>query len=303
MGLANSIGELHLEIKYQSISSLCDNADCGLLVSYNGLKGLYNNGLIIPCDYDDISYKGPGYWIYKNGKYGVANEYGTETISTQYDYISSIEGGYMVQNNGKYGFVDLNGGGIVSMNYDKIENLSEKLFLVKNSGSFGIISKSGDVIIPCLFDKINSKYDGFIAYKNGKCGFITEAGQNLIEADYDEIEKTGKNIFIVKNDGKYGVINSSGNQTIPCQYQKISISALDGYAKVQSYWGLYGWINYYTGETIIEPQYLTVQGDFDGLFPRVTVSKDGETFKIQKDGRRSDGIVKDGLRDLIGSFK
>ncbi len=174
VGLADSNGQILLDIKYQSI----DFSDGDYYLYDNGLIGLYNssNNLLIDPMYNSISKTTGGYYIKQYGLYGFLNSSGKILIQPEYDNISSsVNGCFIVEKNGYKGVI--NGNGVLTIPVDYLRasfsGIENYVKVQNQNGKYGWLnSQTGEVIIEPIFDIVKddfeSSYSIITVTKNGK---------------------------------------------------------------------------------------------------------------------------------------
>ena len=191
----------------------------------NGKYGIFDNKanvLVAPYEYDSISHrKGINnqnlyinfFYLYKNGKIGVADSTGKMTIKCS---LISAEGSYnglLVLNNGeKKGLMDVFGHQIIPCEYQYV--------LWKDAPKYRTFENPGSYIgniIPVA------------ANKNSYWELYNRNGIKISNKHYREAIQTGNPKLIkvreVRNDNKllYGIVNENGQVIVPCKYYSISV--------------------------------------------------------------------------------
>ena len=117
----------------------------------------YNEKSYISNWYDKIGFPHNGYRIIKtNGKFGILDSNGRETIPCKYSWIDEIINNNLitVKENGKYGIVDVHGKTIIPpvCEHDYDICFSDGLASIVRDGKYGYIDLSGEIVIPCKYD-------------------------------------------------------------------------------------------------------------------------------------------------------
>ena len=230
-----------LEQKY---SLVCyHDRDGGWISVYNNRKeGACNlkGEEVIPCEYDNVVFRGYYYEVKNNGKVAIRDLNGRELLGFFYDdvrwYQIKDEGYCEVKLNGKIGIVDKNGKELVPTLYDEIRWYQIKDYgccEVKLDGKWGVVDKNGREFIRPYYDDISLlhlKKDGYIDIKsNGKHGIVDKNDKELVPILYDEIcwyQIKDYGCCEVKLDGKWGVVDKNGRELIPPHYEKVQFFQL-----------------------------------------------------------------------------
>jgi hypothetical protein len=198
-------------------------------IQKNGKWGLINRlgQETVPCIYDkkiDFSKSQKGLAI-KSGKYGVIDYQNKEILPFEFDEIKeSSSGGFMIAQKGnQMGIIDQNGKTVLDFKYDKIQGTwGYSELLVTQQGKQGILDKQGKVIIPTEYDSLKKDYRDFIhVKKDNKWGFYAHNCM-LAPCEYDFIGYFDYyNRAIAKKNGKYGVIDSLNKVVLDFKYDAI----------------------------------------------------------------------------------
>ena len=122
-----------------------------------------------------------------------------------------------IKKNGKYGLINFNGSETLECKYDDIYSLKgtrNSLVLVKD-GKLGIANNLGDIVVPVEYTSItsleNDKTEGYIVTNSdNKQGLIGANKKVILEATYDEVKKVyGNELYVVKDNGKLKIINKN----------------------------------------------------------------------------------------------
>ncbi|MFT5165860.1 MAG: hypothetical protein ACI8P3_001090 [Saprospiraceae bacterium] len=170
-----------------------NSGDAHIEVKQNGLWGALDrrslDSLVIPCQYDSISYASSKmYKTYnkKNGKIGLVNykrevlapmEY--EDIYTQY----SLRKKYWLKENGKYRLFD---GEKLDLFDRIILYFKQNFYIVENEGKQGLYSESANqMIIPCEYDSVYRFNDGRSDMQWFRNGIALKKDNDLFFADLE----------------------------------------------------------------------------------------------------------------------
>jgi hypothetical protein len=208
--------------------------------------------VVIPFKYDEVV------WIYyklalvkNDGKYGVVNFQGEQTIECLYDEIrcfdpagsvSYYNGNLVVKKNNLYGLVNPYGALVAPAIYEKIIPLFVSpmgKYQVTYHNKLGVLEGMyGKIIIPCEYDDLkfynsdgadtynrnwHSEYSTFIiAFKEGSCGLIDSVGKVRLPIIYSEISFQ-ENVYFVVISGQQGIVDKNMKVVVPPKYNYISI--------------------------------------------------------------------------------
>ncbi len=198
-----------------------NNVEAHIEVKQNGLWGALNQktleSLVIPCQYDSISYAASKmYKTYnnKNGKVGLINYNGEVLAPMEYEDIYTqylLRKKYWVKENGKYRLFD---GERLDLFDEIIFYFNSNLYIVQNEGKQGLYNESANqMIIPCEYDSIycfnygRSDMQWFrngIALKKGNDLFFTDLeGKMLSDYAFRSIVKVPTDCEIIAKDHNY----------------------------------------------------------------------------------------------------
>lgn len=228
------------------------------------------------------------------------------------NYFSQPEGLAAVKKEGKVGFIDVTGKVIIPFKYEDFSktdvlhfSFSEGLCAVIENSKFGFIDTHGNYVIPLQFD-INPpasirEYTFYHPYfkqgyanvmKNGKCGLIDKTGKFIFEPKFSALSPLSTDELALAQidfDEKWGFVDKAGNWVIePIFVYKYGVKGHisnfnSGLACVSLDGNKYGYIDR-TGNFVIPPQFDSGTEFSDGK--TATVTRDGETFKIDIKGTR-----------------
>lgn len=201
-----------------------------------GKYGIYNNEnntLVTPCEYDSISHrKGTNdqedwnfFFIFKNGKLGVADSTGRITISCELDKARGFYNGIdILFKEEKQGLMNAFGQQIIPCEYQYVLWENEP----KNSSLEHPGTYVGN-ILPVKADK-NSGWE-----------LYNRSGRKIRGQHYKAAIQTGDPKLIKvresRNDYRvlYGIVDENGQVTIPCNYYSISVFGNDRAWAKQNY--------------------------------------------------------------------
>lgn len=196
--------------------------------------------------FDDLINE-PFWWVWKNERIGIMNQYGKMLIEPTLEKIQPLynDDYYLVNGDGKFGIVDLHFRPVVPIEYDSIsmahtysENSNWELdhYLFSENGKYGIMNDSFQVIIASKFDSLGSvciRYDGseshrcypfMIMKQQGKLGLVAMDGSIVIPPKYKSIVPFSFNPYIdvdpmylmVENDaGQKTILNENFDEVVP----------------------------------------------------------------------------------------
>lgn len=259
--------------------------------------------VVLPAEYDYISFSEGLFEIEKDRKTGYADAEGRIIIPCKYGYreISNYygEGPILVQENGKLRLVDEKTGKTVATcnttaTYSSFSGFSSGMaVLQEKDGKDGLLDNTGKLVVPCIYEEIK-KFDMHVfkgeltaAKKNGKWGFIDKTGKVIIPFEYDEIatvsidsnqcdEKMG-----VSKNGKWGMINMNGQLEIPCKFDFFDGWFAYGLACAQI-GSKYVYINL-QGKIVLAGDYDMARSFKDGV---AKVEKGNSTYMINTKGEK-----------------
>lgn len=176
-----------------------------IMTRTNGPKGLADvrsGKIILPMDYDHISFKSNKFWLLeKDRKNGVLDKNFKTIMPIAYTQLD-IEGDYIIADKDGSGddIYDANGKNITQGKYDDIKGtFTDGLLLVGKRHT----SKEG---------YINTKY----YYIDTQC----QVKIDLAAKGYEDQQPFSSGLAVVKNEaGYHGYIDTKGTLVIPCQYQ------------------------------------------------------------------------------------
>ncbi|MBQ2937416.1 MAG: WG repeat-containing protein [Clostridia bacterium] len=211
--------------------------------------------------------------VYKDDKWGVIDETGSNTIDPSYKEMIVIP-------NNKVG--------VFICTYDTNYETGEyktKVLNEKNQEIFTDYSKVEAIQNKDVNDNLLYEQNVLKVQKDGKYGLINLTGKQVVSIEYDEITAISgiENSFKVKKDGKYGIVDSEGKIVIQPQYADIDVLGKDNKSGfiVKNDTGKYG-IADYSNNPILEAKYDSVEKVYGNDLYLVTVS--GKQKLVKKDG-------------------
>ena len=200
--------------------------------------------------YDNIYPLNHGVYVtYKDGLYGMADEYGKDIFAPKYAFMTSTTNGmWAVSEDGKTNFhyIDKNGNVAIDCHYDFALTFLSGYSPVKLEGKWGIIDATGKLVVPCQYeDMIIPNVENMDIFwvsegenSDGKAVFIpysSSKAQKAFEGQYFNVSNFGwfaEGVAIVGNsEGKCGCVDSDGNVVISID--------LDDYDQVKQAYKMY----------------------------------------------------------------
>ena len=243
-GYIDSTGKEILECKYNTIRRLTEiknDKDAYLMTVENGRYGLYKNmQKVIANEYNSIEYDNTNQVlaIEKVAKYGMYDLYGNMILPIQYDDITFAGTIITAHKDGKLLTFDTNGNIKKDCNYTNINPTKSPNYYVSIdlNGNYGVLDSNGNVLVNNEYNYIEYAFDKyFICTKNGKMGIIDYTGNSVIANNYDVIQNiTGTNIVqaIYANSNTSEIYNKNMNKVSETKNAHIYIES--NYVKILS---------------------------------------------------------------------
>lgn len=276
-GLVNSDGEVVLKFSYDAISNY-DNENL-FKITYNHRCGLANSDGEIICDviYNEIRYETEGeIYLSTDDKVGLCDVYGNIIIPAEYDditYCGNLVA--MVKTNKKWRVLDCKTGHLSYEYYDEVYEITTgiqsdndmiKGYYVNRNSKWGCVDSFGNIVIDLKYDaldKFDLKGRARIIYDN-KFGIIDCGGRMIIPPAYDYIYPFGTlDVTVAQMGNKYGVLSSDFEVVVPFDYEYI-YPYNDNPATVVYKDGLFGVISS-DGVPLAEPYYTYLEEFKNGL--------------------------------------
>ena len=269
-------GQTLIENKYESIEF--DGTNNILMLQQNAKQGVYDleGNMILPIQYENITFAGKYINAYKDGKLLVFDVTGTLQSEDSYKSLITVANGkYSITMNrdNKYGVIDSNKTNILENKYSYIEYAFDNYFIVSLDEKTGIVDGNNNIIIPIEKDivqnirgnntiqVINSSDNTFELYNKKmekvstqtdariyiKDNYIEIASANNIEYfDFDGNKQEAKNIFTEnkifaqQKDGKWGYVDKNGNTVVEFKYEMATDINKYGFGafKLDGKWGV-----------------------------------------------------------------
>lgn len=204
-----------------------------------------HNKQIIEIKKDDISGK---YGIFDNNLKAIVTPYEFDSINHRkgFDYQNVYRNYFYLFKNGKIGVADSTGKITINSCIDATEGAYNGVIILEKEERKGLMDVFGHQIIPCEYQyvlwKDTPKYRSFenpgsyvgniipvAANKNSDWELYNRNGKLIRNQRYKEAIQTGNPKLIkvreVRNDYKllYGIVDENGQITVPCRYYSISV--------------------------------------------------------------------------------
>lgn len=235
-GCINKLGAIQIPIIYDSkVYFNNPNVTAALIEDRIVFINKWNE-IVFANPYDEVELEDAFVWrlciVAKNGKYGIINDNGTETLPLRYSKIIRIRhlNVFSVEDNGKWGLVDDHCRFITPLMYDSLSYNARTWhhFSVVIDKREGIIDDKGETVIPLKYDKILENYEGFfIVTKENKKGVYKETGECILDIKYDDVKeyyvfnRRTHYFFVVSLNGKMGVFDDKGEAIFAIDYDNI----------------------------------------------------------------------------------
>ena len=269
-------GQTLIENKYESIEF--DGTNNILMLQQNAKQGVYDleGNMILPIQYENITFAGKYINAYKDGKLLVFDVTGTLQSEDSYKSLITVANGkYSITMNrdNKYGVIDSNKTNILENKYSYIEYAFDNYFIVSLDEKTGIVDGNNNIIIPIEKDivqnirgtntiqvinssdntselynkkmeKVSTQTDARIYIKDN---YIEIASANNIEYfDFDGNKQEAKSIFsenkifAQQKDGKWGYVDKNGNTVVEFKYEMATDINKYGFGafKLDGKWGV-----------------------------------------------------------------
>lgn len=209
---------------------------------------------------EDIIYFGDGLFlvkeIYGNVKnYRLINLQGKELFGTYYNDIEDLKNGsFLIYKNNRYGIANNTGKIVIQPKYKnkvvfengfakiKVEYSDQEHKIDADGYVFLLDSNKNEIQIPRDYYWGTDFIHGISivrttkdSYGNDTIGVINEAGDVIIPAKYDSIELLSDNTLLVKKDNKYGLYDITGNCILPDIFTSIEHISKD---RIRVIWNL-----------------------------------------------------------------
>lgn len=189
--------------------------------------------------YERIEYFNEYFTVFKNGKWGLADESGNLALKMEYDELKPFVFSYLrtlkVKQNGKYGLMRIDSLGkttvMADIRYDDI-GIDEDSYKLKVT-----LGKKRDYLFEgkpyfdlAYEDVLYFQEHRFFTFKKGKkWGMAKEDKSIFIQPKYEKILILDKKTFMVQKGGNWGIINDKDKILIPTQFTEFDYRPDGGY--------------------------------------------------------------------------
>lgn len=301
-------GQTVIENQYEKLEY--DLANNIVMLQKNGSQGVYDlaGNMILPIQYDQITFMGSYINATKDGNLLVFDNGGTKMADDSYKSLNAINDGeyyITIDRNNNYGLLGNNKQVLINNEYSYMEYAFGKYFIVSKNGKSGVIDSDNNIMIEIsqdvvqkiigtnIIQTINSSTNTINLYNKELQQIFSQIDAriyietNYIEViskdnvsyfDYDGNNKNATEIFVnnkifsAEKDGKWGYVDKEGNVIVDYIYDMtLNINKYGfGAIKLNDMWGVVS----ETGEIIKEPTYkLTdVKPQFIGEYYKINDS-------------------------------
>lgn len=226
------------------------------IVKANGKFGVIKKDIVVPFEYDSISYRittGSGnklqkddpfafrrsnlsrsifdLVVSKNGKLGLVSSEGAVIYPAENEEISRVDSKnyYLVRKDNLYSIYFKSANRRTAFEFDRIYADGYGYVMAVKNDKSGVFNLQGELIVPFEYDNdfIAQLSPGLRVTKDKKRGIIDPEGKILVPAIYEDVstfyESGFKEFIKVKLDGKYGVVNLDGKLIIPAEFEWIGV--------------------------------------------------------------------------------
>lgn len=204
-GYLDKNGKEILNCKYSSIKRITEikNDTSAYLITYeNGQAGLNKNGqTVIKNEYTSLEYDDTSKLVSleKVGKFGVYDLYGNMILPIQYEDVTFAGKIITTHKDGKFLVFDANGNIQKDCNFSSImPTKSNDYFITMDANKkYGIIDSNETVLVENKYSYIEYAFDKyFIASKDEKTGLIDNTGKEILANKYNVVQNVnGTNII------------------------------------------------------------------------------------------------------------
>ena len=261
-------------------TKILDEEGKEILKNYTNVEAIENN------DGSNIWYEDNVLKFKKDGKYGLIDFEGKETLKSEYDSIyalAGIENSLIIEKNGKKGlFNNKTKEIIIEPEYLEISTITENHedgYIVKDiSNKYGLIANDKTKVLETKYDEIKkvtgNKY--YVVVEAGVVEVIDSEGKVILNSGFDSVESIKVNDFIIIKDGKYGVIDKAGKTIINPEYENLRFGSSDSFVAQKD--GKCGIINKDNSKEI------------DFIYERINYIEEADFFSAEKDNLKTDVI-------------
>ena len=205
--------------------------------------------LLEPKKEEELSTSTYYFTAYKNGKWGVISQTGSEIIPFEYTEmiiipdktkdvfitltdVNTETGTYKTKVFNKKGEEQFKDYELVEAidNYDENQTVwyESSALRVRKDGKYGLINLNGKEILECKYDNIYSIKgisNSLLLISGEKQGLASDVGEIIVPADYKEIRPAGKEYtdgyIVINSEGKYGLIDNNKEIILETVYDDI----------------------------------------------------------------------------------
>lgn len=151
---------------------------------------------------------------------GVFNKKGEIIVPIQYEIITYSNQFIKVFKNGKYGYFDYDGREIIPAKYTELSTLSNGLIKAQSPYHVDYYDKNGKVNLSLITDFATDFSQEFAFYtKDNQLVCINKQGESLYVKDYQQAAPFSEGLALVYKNGAFGYINTKGEEVIPLIYR------------------------------------------------------------------------------------
>lgn len=186
-----------LDCKYNNIKRITEikNDSSAYLITYeNGLAGLYKNAQnVIKNEYESIDFDDVNsiLSLAKNGKYGVYDLYGNMILPIQYDDITFAGKLITAHKDGEQLIFDVNGNIQKNALYTSVSATSSNQYYITIdlNGNYGVMNSDKVPLVKNEYENITYAFDKyFIVTKDEKVGLVDDSGKVILDIKYNMIQ-------------------------------------------------------------------------------------------------------------------
>lgn len=258
-------------------SKVINDKNQELFVGYENVSVIQNYN-----ENDELWFEENVLKVQKEGKYGLINLDGTETLPCEYDSITALKGiknSLILKKEGKVGLANTDGTIIVPVEYSEVNAVTENYqngYIVKNSeNKYGIIKLDGQIALEAKYDNIKNIRDNdmYIVKIDGKWKVLANDGTIYLEGLVDNAVSMNNGYVVVAEKNKYGIINIYTEAKTPVEYEELTYMFEDKFiAKKDSKYGIININN----EVMVELKYSNLE--YNKTTDYIKAKKDDGTY-------------------------
>lgn len=206
VGIIDKTGAIVIPVEYDKISYINTSYEC----QKSGLKGVFSaaGDILVPIIYDSLVYsncsKPTFYGASKAGKWILFNGEGKKLTKLKYDRISLPNGNKMgLSLDAKYLTLDISNGALNRISKEQFD-----AYEFEGEICLDLLMSDGAII------KQLTREGGLYGYKKD--------GEWLIKPEYQSLKNTVSGFWIGRKQGKYGLISSEGKELTEFVYSETS---------------------------------------------------------------------------------